>query len=163
MRVIKAVLPVLLSSTVQQDLMSFSRPYLLTIFPLSDVPTLHALTPPCSLHCTVSASSIYSVVHARSQGPGMERRRSHLQPYLRFPGECCGHFLMYSLCISKTLLRGAGYRRANLPKQLKPGPGCRCYQRTMFGLERDTCDGSSPAHLVFCPCKASIWTRQAVF
>lgn len=66
--------------------------------------------PSCSLRCTVSVSSIYLVVHARSQGPRMERRHSHLHPYLHFSGECCGHFLMYSLCISKTPLRGASYR-----------------------------------------------------
>lgn len=80
----------------------------------------------------------------------MERRHSHLHPYLHFPGECCGgHFLTYSLCISKTLLSGAGYQQANPPKQFKPRAG---YPRAAFGLEGST---SSHAHLVSRPCKAS--------
>lgn len=53
MRVIKAVLsfqalflqPILLSSTVQQDPVSFSRLYVLPIFPLPDVLILHARVP----------------------------------------------------------------------------------------------------------------------
>ena len=106
------VLPTTLSSACPALLCCAAGPHVLfqAVF-ASHFPTPRCLcspciSPPCSLRCAVSASSIYSAVHARSQGPGMERRCRCLRPYLHFPEECCGHFLTYSLCISKTPLRG---------------------------------------------------------
>lgn len=115
-----AVFPTALSSACPALHHYASAPFVLSQGVLVPHFPVSCPSSPCSLRCSVSASSIYLAVHVRTQGPRMEGRH----PYLHFPGECCGH----SLCVSKILFM------SKLPKQLKPGAGCRCYPRTVFGL-----------------------------